>query len=237
MSRLSGKIVEVSSLSSTQRDRLFDLMNSCFLGVVRDRFERDLLEKPSVILLEDKNTHQIQGFSTLLWIDAIVDDLPIKAVFSGDTVVDREYWGETELGRLWIRSLLDTAGRFPQCRVYWFLISMGYRTYRALPLFFKDYYPRWEMPTPTFDKKLLDVFGRIKLGSSYDARTGVVHHDPPRERLKPGISEITALHLENPVVRFFAQKNPHHQDGDELACIARVSDDNLTSVARKLTGR
>jgi hypothetical protein len=38
-------------------------------------------------------------------------------------------------------------------------------------------------------------------------------------------------------VAFFARRNPGHERGDELVCLARVAPDNLTALGRRLAGR
>ena len=56
-------------------------------------------------------------------------------------------------------ALLDAR---PRAEFYWFLISKGYKTYRFLPLFFREFYPRHDAPTPAWAKEILDALGRHK---------------------------------------------------------------------------
>jgi hypothetical protein len=69
----------------------------------------------------------------------------IVAFFSGDTIVAREYWGETILSRLWSQTVFAEADRIvaerPAAQVYWFLICSGYKTFRFLPVFFSRILP------------------------------------------------------------------------------------------------
>ena len=113
---------------------------------------------------------------------------------------------------------------------YWFLISSGWRTYRYLPLFFRDFYPRDASMKP-----LLDTIAFTKFGDAYDVRTGVIRLATPAP-LREGVSDPEAR-MSNPHVRFFVEANPGHADGDELACLVRVGVDNLTPAGLRMIGR
>ncbi len=52
----------------------------------------------------------------------------------------------------------------PATPLYWYLICSGYRTYLYLPLFYRQFYPRYDQPTPELEQRLLDALGRCKLG-------------------------------------------------------------------------
>ena len=65
----------------------------------------------------------------------VVDGERLVGVFSGDTIIDQEYWGETELFRVWGEHVYELSERTPYASVYWFLITSGYKTYRFLPIF------------------------------------------------------------------------------------------------------
>jgi hypothetical protein len=235
--RLMGRLEEVHRLSSAQLDRLFELMNTHFERISLDSFRRDLSEKRWVILLSERESGQIEGFSTLMPIEQLLDGVAVRVLFSGDTIIDRRYWGETELGRVWIQKLVAQSEREPRLPTYWFLTSMGHRTYRVLPLFFKRYHPQEGRSSPAFEQRLVDVLGAQKFGSSYDPATGLIRFDPPRECLRPEIGRVPESMRDNPAVRYFLARNPGHHRGDELACLAEVRRDNLTSFALKLLGR
>ena len=95
----------VRALTRDERDEMYGLLQSYFCGTDRDRFEADLREKEAVILLRDADSGRIHGFSTLMRMTACIDGKDIVAFFSGDTIVDRDYWGETVLSRLWSQTV------------------------------------------------------------------------------------------------------------------------------------
>lgn len=233
--RLTGQVKPVAELSGRERDEMYTLLAYYFANTTRRQFERDLAEKEWAILLSDMATGGVQGFSTLMRLNLMIDGAPVVAFFSGDTIIHREYWGETALPRLWGRHVFSLADQLRGTRVYWFLICSGYKTYRYLPLFFREFYPGYERSTPAPVKQMLDQLGRFKFGDEYDAERGVIrlHQASP---LQSGVAEITPQRLKDPHVAFFIQANPGHVSGDELACLAELSRDNLTPAGARMVG-
>lgn len=230
---LTGECRDIPSLSKAEVARMFELLDDHFEGVEADRFEGDLSEKHWVLVIRD-DEGVIQGFSTAMLMDADVEGEAVRAIYSGDTIINRAYWGDKILGTLFLRFVIDVAKRCPDRRVFWFLISMGYKTYRLLKLFFHDYHPRWDVETPPWAKNVLDTLGRCKFGEHYDAARGVVSFSGKRERLRKGVADVTEAHLRHPEIRFFVERNPNHEDGDELACIAEIRPENFTRAAKRV---
>src|ERR1700690_287679 len=167
--RLAGAVVARGDLTAAERDEMHGLLLSYFVGTTRAQFESDLAEKEAAIVLRDAESGRIQGFSTLMRIAACVDARQIVAFFSGDTIVAQQYWGESELSRLWSRTVFAEADRIlakqPETGVYWFLICSGYKTWRFLPVFFCEFYPNPEGPKPQRVKNILDTLGERKFGT------------------------------------------------------------------------
>jgi hypothetical protein len=212
---------------------MFSLLGHYFTNITRNEFESDLAEKEWAILLRDTATGHIKGFSTLMRLQTMVDGQPIVAFFSGDTIIHRNYWGETELPRLWGRHVFDLAATMPAARVYWFLICSGYKTYRFLPVFFRQFYPTYRCPTPPSIKCLIDTLARLKFPTGYNAEQGIIQLAQAAPLL-PGVAEITEQRLKNPHIQFFIQANPGHLHGDELACLTEITPTNLTPAGRRM---
>jgi hypothetical protein len=237
--RLVGSVVPRSALSLPERARMYELLSAYFVHTSRAQFESDLAEKETIILLRDLKDQQIQGFSTLMRITAQIDARDIVAFFSGDTIIAQEFWGETLLSRLWSQTVFAEADRIrddrPCAAVYWFLICSGYKTWRFLPVFFRDYFPNPNRATPASIRTILDALGRRKFGDEYRAETGIVrfHSATP---LRQGIADVTEERLRDPLVAFFDRVNPGHINGDELACLTEISRSNLTRAGERMVG-
>jgi|HubBroStandDraft_6_1064221.scaffolds.fasta_scaffold00094_3 hypothetical protein len=237
--RLAGSVVARANLTLAERDEMYALLLAYFVGTSRAQFEADLAEKEAAILLRDVETSQIQGFSTLMRIATRVDAREIVAFFSGDTIVAQQYWGESELSRLWSRTVFAEADRIlantPGARVYWFLICSGYKTWRFLPVFFREFYPNADTPTPPHLKNILDALGARKFGDQYNPLTGVVRLRSATP-LRSGVADVTEHRLRDPRIAFFTKMNPGHLLGDELACLTQISRSNLTRAGERMVG-
>jgi hypothetical protein len=235
--RLVGSVVSRARVTRDERNEMYGLMQTYFCGTERGRFETDLREKEAVILLRDADSGRIQGFSTLMRITACIDEREVVAFFSGDTIIDREYWGETVLSRLWSQTVFAEAERMvaerPAATIYWFLICSGYKTWRFLPVFFRDFYPNADGPTPPHLRRVLDTLGARKFGDQYLPESGIVRLRAATP-LRRGIATVTAERLRDPQVAFFARMNPGHVRGDELACLTELSRANLTRAGQRM---
>jgi hypothetical protein len=171
-----------------------------------------------------------QGLSLLM--EVCVDRRPVSVLFSGDTVIHREYWGSQELVRAWCRLAGQLKARCGDQPLYWFLISKGHRTYMYLPLFFQDFYPCHDRPTPEFESRLIRALGREKYPRAFDPHTGLIEHSRTHDRLKPAL-DAAPLRVRNPHVTFFLDRNPRYQEGSELVCVAEIAPENMRSLARR----
>lgn len=212
---------------------MFELMCLHYDNIKYENFKNDLKEKTWVVLLKNQDK-KIRGFSTQMLMDIEVNGLKIKGVFSGDTVIHKDYWGDLELSKVWLRFALTLKKQLLGYKVFWFLISKGYKTYRYLPIHFYSFYPRFDKETPVFEKKIMDTFGEAKYSGEYDPKTGVIHTKGEKDWLKEGVADITEKRLKDPHVKFFAEANPDWSKGDELVCITELAPENIKPSALRI---
>lgn len=231
--RLCAHTIPAAAIESRRRDQMFALMEQYYAGMKRESFESDLDEKDWVIELVEPTTREVRGFSTQRVITVQVDGRPIRALFSGDTIVDRGCWGQSALAQAWGELALGLIQSDEPRQLFWFLISKGYKTYRYLPVFFREFYPRYDLVTPDWARRILDGLGRTKFPTLYDAQTGIVRAAHDGCRLRRGVAEIGPERLRDPHIRFFRERNPGHRWGDELCCIAPITRENFTLAANR----
>jgi hypothetical protein len=229
---LAPAIVPRERLTSTDRRQMYELLAAYFQNTSPAQFEYDLAEKDTAILLRDRDDGRIVGFSTLVKLPVTIAGRNVIGFFSGDTIISRECWGSSLLGRLWLNTVFEEKDRIgrecPETLFYWFLISSGYKTWRYLPVFFLRYLPHPELHASAFDHLVLRTLAETKFGEQYDHGAGVVRFRRANP-LRPGVADITEQRRRDPMVDFFVRRNPGHAGGDELACLAPVSRSNLTA--------
>jgi hypothetical protein len=235
--KLIGQLVHVAEVTGPQREAMFALMDDHYANVQRHLFEADLAEKSWVILVSEPATGRLYGFSTQMVLNVEVGGRPVQALFSGDTIIHREYWGDHALSHVWGRLALSLIAAYPDAEWYWFLISKGYKTYRFLPVFFREFYPRHDTPTPAWARTILDTLAHSRYPREYHAAAGVIRATPGQYRLRAGLAEVTPERLRDPHVAFFHARNPGHTRGDELCCLAPLTRENFTSAAYRVIGR
>lgn len=227
----SGEVRPVETLTVADREAMRALLDHQFRAVTPDAFAADLDEKHAAVLLYDPGG-QLAGFSTLLRIETAHDGQPVTAFFSGDTVVRTDARGAALLPRLWSQHVFAEAARQPERDTVWFLLSSGYRTYRFLPTFFRDFAPAHDRRATDADRALLAALARTRYGALYDATAGIVRLAHPTP-LRDG-ADALARRMSDPHVAFFARANPGWPQGDELACLTRIHPDNLTAAGRRM---
>jgi hypothetical protein len=234
--RLAARLVNAAQVTPSQRNEMFILMERHYANVHRQVFETDLAEKCWVILVSEPLTDRLCGFSTQKLLDVAVEGRRVKALFSGDTIISREHWGDRALSHVWGRLALSLMDTYPESELYWFLLSKGYKTYRFLPVFFHEFYPRHHAATPAWARAVLDAIGRASYPEQYDATAGVVRASAWQYRLHEGLAEVTPERLKDPHVRFFHDRNPGHARGEELCCLAPLTRENFTRAAYRVIG-
>ena len=125
----------------------------------------------------------------------------------------------------------------PEKRLFWFLISKGYRTYLLLPLFFRHYVPAVGHNAPAEWKRLLDQAAHEKFGAAYDPVCGLVRFPRSQGHLRRELAQIPVSRHDDPHVRFFKERNPDFALGVELACLTEVTLENTHGLGRRWLGR
>lgn len=222
---MTGELIARDTLTTGHRASMLEILDANFRNITADRFAKDLVEKNWVILIRN-DACRIVGFSTLLFYQTTFEGAPIAVVYSGDTIIEKEAWGSAALPRTWIQSVWRLhASLCPQLPLYWLLITSGFRTYRFLSVFWREFHPSCRGETPPRTRQLLEQLATGRFGARYDRAAGVVHLGQPlREALLP----IPPAKISEPDIAFFAARNPGYIDGDELICIAELTRDNLT---------
>lgn len=227
MQKLKATVLDRNNLSAAEIAEMYQLFSEYYEGISLDLFENDLAEKTHVIVLRSVN--RLCGFSTL----SLLETAQYRTLFSGDTIIHHDYWGEQGLALAFCNFAGQVKVQQPQIPLYWFLISKGYRTYRYLHLFSKVYWPSIHQAAAPELKHLLDILAIKKFGTHFNPATGVIRFPQSRGHLKSNWACIRENMLERPEVNFFLQRNPNFAEGEELACITLLDEDNLRSVARR----
>jgi hypothetical protein len=230
MGNLSANYHDVDTLDAAQCENMFALFERYYDAVSLQQFLQDLESKTIAILLTDSDG-TLQGFSTLEVIFFRTDDGPAVAIYSGDTIISHEHWGEQQLSYAWCYFAGQIKQQYPGIPLYWFLIVKGHRTYRYLPAFTRKFYPNYREVTPPKLQKVIDQLATEKFGDAYRPEAGILQFPQSRGHLRPDWVDLNDAVKKKPHVAFFLRTNPGHVRGDELVCLTELCEENMRFVA------
>lgn len=221
----------ISELNLDELDSILALYLSYYDESCQEKVLADLENKSEILLLlHDK---KIVGFTTYQIYDMLFKNKAIKIIYSGDTIVHHEHWGQQKLGFAWVKRLGAFYHEFNGTPFYWFLIVKGHRTYRYLPAFANTFYPHWEIDRSDL-RELLDYLAKEKFQKNYDKNLGIIHYHTSQGQLKSDYADPTPREKKHAAVKFFLEKNPNYKEGDELVCLCEIKDENFKPLTKRL---
>jgi hypothetical protein len=228
------EVVPVARLAALEREALLSLMRETYQGVDPAAFFRDLDEKQEAILLR-QGDGRICGFSAVKSWERDAEDGRQRVVFFGDTVVQTRAWGSPAFPKAVISVLMGQALRDRSVPTYCLYLCAGARTYHFMLFLCRDCYPRVQSSTPPDIQALLDAIATERYGPDFDAARGVVRFREGAYALRN--AKATGAAARRPWEAFFERRNPGWPAGEELVCLTRITEENLTAAALRLWSR
>jgi hypothetical protein len=197
-------------------------------------FFEDLAKKDEVLLVRDGRT--LVGFTAFRLFEHAWRGERVGVVYSGDTVVAREHWGQQALAFDWISRMGAIKRERPERPLYWLLLVKGHRTFRYLPLFAKSFFPHWNIDRSDL-KPLADALAFEMFPDDYNPDSGVVEFRQSRGHLKAEVAEPAPAEEARDDVGFFLRRNPGYRRGHELVCVAEIEPHNMKPLTLRLFGK
>ena len=230
--KLYSEVLKQETLTSDIKQEMFCLFKDYF-SVKEDYFLIDLQDKQWVIILREQETGRLAGFTSLKIFDYEFRGESVIVVYDGDTIIAPEFWGTTILSKTWIKTVLEIT-RDANKPVWWMLITSGFRTYRFLPVYYKEFYPVFDKPTPPEVQTFMDALANQLFEDEYVKKLGVVRFTDGATPLVESMADVDEGRLDDPHVKYFLEMNPGHISGDELVCLTQIGGDNYTPAGRRM---
>lgn len=222
--KLTGGYRPLRLISDQDIKAMHQLFTGFYENADQPTFLRDLSKKDGAILVRDKETKQICGFTTVKKVPLWDGRRDAIGVFSGDTILDPACWGDRTLKDAFTRYLLSLWLTSFGTPLYWLLISKGYKTYMLLAKNFVNYYPRHDAPADPRLERLVQAYSEKLFPGKYDKQRGILDFGEGAQRLRDDVAPITKeMRLTDPVINFFERRNPGWTRGHELPCVAEIS--------------
>lgn len=216
---LKGFVKPICEFGETEISDMYSLMSEFYDNTDESVFRRDFFDKDYCLVLYNEDG-KVVGFTTQKVMELDIDGRKIHGIFSGDTIIHKDYWGDIELFRVWARFWFEFAEKYEE--FYWFLICKGYKTYRMLPLFWTEFYPNYRCETPAYEQKIIDAYAMEIYPDEYNSDSGVIEYRGIKDKLKTGVADVGEHEMKNKDIAFFCKSNPDYVKGNDIACLAKI---------------
>lgn len=217
-----GKYLSLSQISHRQKEVMYDIYKQYYHNTNFDLFFNDLNEKDGAIMVFETQSNTIVGFSTVVLKHFDYQGKRYRFIFSGDTVIVKEFWGSRALQSTMFKLKLKIRMKYPLDGVYWMLISKGYKTYLLLANNYDDYYPNFDNKHHNLAPIVEEYCNRF-YAKYYDRHSGLLNFGDDYQPLKQSVAPITDdMRRKNNKIHFFEQRNPTWIHGTELPCLGQL---------------
>lgn len=218
----TGVFRPLSKFTETDLRQMYSIYQKYYENTRYELFVQDFQKKTGAFLILHPKTQQIVGFSTVLNCEIKVGQKSHRAVFSGDTIIEKQYWGSRALQFAMFHYLLKLKLKNPFEPIYWMLISKGFKTYLLLANNYASYYPHPEGGCDHL-QPIVEAYCEQYFNGYFDRHEGVLDFGDDYQPLKNEVAPITPEMLENnSKIRFFEERNPNWRRGTELPCVGEL---------------
>lgn len=236
--RVGAQTVPLDQVNPKAILEMYNLFCQYYDNVEFDTFVKDLNKKQAVIMVRGKKTGALRGFSTITEVQLTFKKQKAVGVFSGDTIMQKEYWGASALQRAFFIYMLTLRLRNPHKKVFWLLISKGYKTYLLLANNWDNYYPRYDRPHQPEYEAVVESYCEQLWPGKYDRKSKTLNFGPNYQCLKGEVTPITDHMRTNfPKIAYFEKCNPDWEEGVELPCIGEAKISNAFTYGNKFVSR
>lgn len=219
---LKARYVPICRVSVDLMHRMYEVYRRYYENISLEVFSRDMVEKNGVFVIEERASGRTVGFSTLKVMDMEVAGQKVTGVFSGDTIIEKEFWGNKVLQFQFFLRLIREKLKRPGRPLFWLLISKGYKTYLLLANNFYTYYPHPE-GRHDYLAEHVSAYCRELFPGYFCERRHLLDFGNGYTHLKDDVAGITdEMRRASAKIRFFEERNPSWHRGTELPCIGLV---------------
>ena len=221
--KLSCRFFKINEVNIAKLVEMHSIFTRFYENADLSTFIKDMSEKKGVMILKNRTTGRIVGFSTYNEIELVHRGQKAIGVFSGDTIVEPEYWGDKTMHTAFAVKMLKAKLMRPTTPMFWLLISKGYKTYLLMANNFQRFYPRHDRHDHEM-AALTEQYCQKLYPSYYRQEEQILDFGDGYHALKDNVADITPrMRASNADIRFFEQRNPEWRRGTELPCVSEIA--------------
>ena len=234
-STLRIEIVPTASLTPAAWDELWQLTDT-FYDTERGYAQARLRQHQQTVLVRAGADGRLVGTASIDVHHVVFQDRIVTAIYTTHVLLRPEVRGRNLIQRIGFRTFLAERLRHPWRPIYWFFDTFSYKSYLLLPRNFRDFWPRFDQPTPAHAQALMHQLAAQVHGPDWRPDKGIVVRSG-RKRLRATTAPLEPGPNDGPDLAFFARANPGHADGDMLVCLCPLSAVNWLSAAVRVVAR
>ena len=222
-------------LAASTWDEIWQLSRR-FYECERACIEGALGKRRQVALVRDRASRALVGMASIDTIVTTFAGRTLSALYTSHVLLLEEFRGLNLIQRVGFRSYLAERLRHPWRPIYWFFDTFSYKSYLLLPKNFREFWPRFDRPTPKGVSALIDHLATQVYGADWRPDLGLVAASG-KKRLREHTAPVTPALACMPDVAYFARANPGHAAGDMLVCLCPLSARNWLSAGTRALAR
>lgn len=232
MSAVAIEVVATNAATPATWSDIWSLSQTLY-DTDRDYVEQSLKQHQRIALFRAPD--RLVGMASIDVYPAEFRGRRLAVIFTGHVLLRPEYRGQNLIQRLGFRIFLGARLRYPLRRIYWFFDTFSYKSYLLMPRNFREFWPRYDRPTPAWELALMDHLARQMYPEYWRPEQGIVARSG-RKRLRPETAPLDAV-AGDPHLEFYARANPGHSAGDMLVCLCPLSASNWLSAGLRALQR
>jgi hypothetical protein len=153
------------------------------------QFNADFHEKQYVAVLRTEG--HLVGFSTMVTLPiTTAEGTSLHIAFSGDTAVEFAARKSIGFGTTLSSFFRENISTYGDGKVWYVLISKGWRTYKAMEFMFHSFTPHPSREMSTMERSIIAAFGKKRYPLRFNEATGVLSNLDGDQKLKGGSPDL-----------------------------------------------
>ena len=236
--RLHAYVCQTDLLDEVSMNELYRfLMTMLDTTATIDQFHTVILSYKYAITCRERKDGSLRGVSFLDIRPQEVDGQRYTLIRLGLSFFENFYRGGPLLYYIVSYHIFKQLMRHPLTPIYVIGKAFSYKSYMGFAHSVKEFFPRYNAPTPPFIKNIIDSYAEsVKTADEeYDRESCVLKRE--LSSIKASVAPISPADLKDPHIRFFTEQNPGWHRGHQLIMVAKVTWFDLLRVIFKAIGR
>jgi hypothetical protein len=223
------ELVPTAAIAPPTWDEIWDL-SRIFYDTERGWVEGNLKGHQRIILFRSRSEGELIGMASVDINPATFRGQRLVSLFTSHVLIREQYRGHNLIQRIGFQIFLATRFRYPLHRIYWFFDTFSYKSYLLLSRNFREYWPRFDRPTPEWEQALMNQLAEQAYGPAWRSAQGIAARSG-HTRLRPETAPLEETLARDPDIAFYVRANPGHAEGDMLVCLCPMTAANWFNAA------